>query len=128
VTRGPKRPQALLWLVVAVVPVFAWGALALYAHHNGERRHVPHNPPMILMTRLGHSLMQAQALYLYPYRLESPHLLMFYDNQLTDPEGDLQAMERHVARMEQMMGLPLRAKIYNDPLNYLFSCSGVDSA
>jgi len=112
VVRGPKRHRALAWLLAALLPILSWGALAVYAHRNGQRRHVPHNTLMTLMTRAGHNLMEAQAVYLYPHRLESQRLVMFYDDQVTDPEGDLGAMDRHVARMEEMTGLSLQAKIY----------------
>jgi hypothetical protein len=50
--------------------------------------------------------------YTYPHRLESERLVMFYDDGLTDPERDLAAMDRHVARLEALTGSPLRAKIY----------------
>jgi hypothetical protein len=56
--------------------------------------------------------MEAQAVYLYPYRLETERLVMFYDDGVTDPEGDIRAMDQHVARLEELTGLRLRAKIY----------------
>jgi hypothetical protein len=37
---------------------------------------------------------------------------MFYNDGLTDPEGDLQAMDQHVADMEKRTGLSLKAKIF----------------
>jgi len=67
---------------------------------------------MVLMARAGHSLMEAQAVYLYAHRLESERVAIFYDDRVTDPEGDLRAMDLHVARMEEMTGIRLRAKIY----------------
>jgi len=110
--RGPKRLGASAWLLVALVPVLSWTALALYAYRNGQKAHVPRNLAMILMMRAGHSLMEAQAAYFYPHRLESQRLVMFYTDEVTDPEGDLQAMDQHVADMEERTGRPLRAKIY----------------
>ena len=110
--RGPKRLGALTWLLVALLPVLGWAALARYAYRNGREAEVPRDPAMVLMMRAGHSLMEAQATYLYAHRLESQRLVMFYPDGLTDPEGDLQAMDRHVADMEDRTGLPLRAKIY----------------
>jgi len=110
--RGPKRLGASVWLLVAILPVLNWTALALYAHRNGQKAHVPRNLAMTLMMRAGHSLMEAQAVYLYPHRLESQRLVMFYNDGLAHPESDLRAMDQHVADMEERTCLPLKAKIY----------------
>jgi hypothetical protein len=58
------------------------------------------------------SLMEAQVQYAYPYRMESERLVMFYDDRITEPRRDLDAMEKHVARMEVITGKSLRAKIH----------------
>jgi hypothetical protein len=110
--RGPKRFGALAWLLVALLPVVSWAGLAQYAYRSGQRSNVPRNPAMVLMMRTGHSLMEAHAVYLYPHRLESLRLVMFYDDDLADPEGDLRVMDQHVANLESLTGLSLRAKIY----------------
>jgi hypothetical protein len=112
VLRGPKRLGALAWLLVALLPVLGWVTLAWYAYSNGQKGEVPRNTAMILMMRAAHSLMEAEATYLYAHRLESQRIVMFYQDGLTDPEGDLQAMDRHMADMEERTCLPLRARIY----------------
>jgi hypothetical protein len=112
ILRGPKRSAALAWLLVALLPLLVWASMAYYAYRNGQKHGQPHDLPMILMTRVGHNLMETEAIYLWPSRLESARLVMFYDARITDPEGDLRAMDQHVARLEQMTGLPLRTKIY----------------
>lgn len=112
VLRGPTRIGAAAWVLVSLLPVLSWGELACYAYRNGQECELPRNPAMILMTRTGQSLMEAQATYLYPHRLESQRLVMFYGDGLADPQGDLRAMDRHVQEMEQLTGLRLRAKIY----------------
>jgi hypothetical protein len=86
--------------------------MAYYAYRNGQKHSNPHDLPMILMTRVGHNLMEAEAIYLCPSRLENERLVMFYDAKITDPEGDLRAMDQHVADLEQISGLPLRTRIY----------------
>lgn len=107
-----RRRAVLAWTLSALLPVLLWGSLGVYAHRNGQMRYQPHNLPMNLMTRVGHNLMEAQAVYLYPHRLETERLVMFYGDGVADPEGDIQAMDRHVARLEELIGRPLRAKIY----------------
>jgi hypothetical protein len=112
VLRGGRRRAALGWSLCSLFPVLVWVSLGLYAHRNGQKGYHPHNLPMTLMTRVGHNLMEAQAVYLYPHRLETERLVMFYGDSVIDPGGDIQAMDRHVAHLEEMTGLPLRAKIY----------------
>jgi hypothetical protein len=60
----------------------------------------------------GATLMEAQARYVYPHRLETDRLVMFYRDGLADPEGDANAMDRHVAQLEEMTGLVHRQKIW----------------
>jgi hypothetical protein len=57
------------------------------------------------------SLMRLEASVEYPNRLETDRLVMFYD-RLGDPRRDAEAMDRHLARMEKMLGGPLRAKVF----------------
>jgi hypothetical protein len=37
---------------------------------------------------------------------------MFYRDDLADPQGDAEAMNRHFARLEEMTGMPHRAKVW----------------
>jgi hypothetical protein len=110
--RGPSRGRAVAWLVAGLVPVAGWTALALKTQRNWQKRYVPHDIPTILMMRTAHSLMEAEAAVFYVRRLESQRLVMFYGDSVTDPDGDLRAMDQHVAEMERTTGLPLRAKIH----------------
>jgi hypothetical protein len=110
--RGPRRPAALAWALAGGVPAALWLALAGYGFHQWGKRQVPHNLPSSLAQMAAASLMETQARLTYPHRLESQRLVMFYDDRVTDPEGDIQKMDRHVATMEEETGLPLRTKIY----------------
>jgi hypothetical protein len=60
----------------------------------------------------GLSLMEAQAPFAYPGRLETSRLVMFYDDRVQKPEADIQAMDQHLAQMELETGLYLREKIH----------------
>src|SRR5579872_5240807 len=55
--------------------------------------------------------MQGEAQYLYPHRLQTPHLVMYY-RSLANPRGDIEEMERHVVRLQHLIGRPLRAPIH----------------
>jgi hypothetical protein len=110
--RGPQRVRAFGWALAALVPALAWALLGLYGSRSWGTRSVPQNLPFTLVKMAGASLMEAQARYLYPHRLETQRLVMFYRDGLEDPKGNAEAMDRHVARLEELTGLPIREKIY----------------
>jgi hypothetical protein len=112
VCRGPRRLAALRWSAISVLPGLVWPALGLYGFHKWSRREVPHELAFTLVKMAGATLMEAQAQYLYPHQLETERLVMFYSDGLADPEGDANAMDRHVAQLEEMTGLVHRQKIW----------------
>jgi hypothetical protein len=109
---GPRRVAAITWAVLGVLPPLFWLALGWYGQRQWGSRNVPHNLPLALVRMAGASLMEAQARYLYPHRLETDRLVMFYDDAVADPQRDLETMDRHVARLQETTGLTLRAKIW----------------
>jgi hypothetical protein len=110
--RGPRRVAALGWAGISLLPGLVWPALGWYGFHEWHRREVPHNLPFILVKMAGATLMEAQARYLYPHRLETERLIMFYRDDLANPQADAEAMDQHVARLEGLTGLVHRAKIW----------------
>ncbi len=110
--RGPKRSVATLWLGIALMGPLLWGALGWYGQSQWSRRNVPHNWPMTMVKMMGASLMEAQARYFYPHRLETDRLVMFYGDGISDPEAEALQMDRHLARMEALTGVVLKAKIW----------------
>lgn len=115
VIRGPRRLVAGACAVVSLVPLIWWGYVGMYAYDNWRQRFVPNDLPndlpMNLAKMLAMPLMRLEASVEYPQRLESDRIVMFYD-VLNRPRNDLEAMERHVARMEGMLGKPLRSKVF----------------
>jgi len=55
--------------------------------------------------------MRLEVAFEYPNSLDTERLVMFYD-RLSNPRGDAATMDRHVARLEMLLGRPLRAKVY----------------
>jgi hypothetical protein len=110
--RGPQRARAFGWTILAVLPATGWALLGLYGSRSWGNRAVPNNPAFTLVKIAGASLMEAQARYLYPHRLETQRLVMFYRDGLEDPTRDAATMDRHVAHLEELTGLPIREKIY----------------
>jgi hypothetical protein len=86
--------------------------LGLYAVRELGRGYAPNNFCWKLITMATASVMEVQAAYTYPSRLETGRLVMFYDERVTRPQRDAEVMEKHVARLEAMTGRPLRAKIH----------------
>src|SRR5262249_28577876 len=110
--RGPRRRLVLAWGVGSLVPALFWGLLSLYAIHQLGKGEFPNNVWWKLVSLSSGTVMEAQAVYLYPHRLETKHLVMFYDDRVDRPRRDADGVEGVVARLEAMTGRPLRAKIY----------------
>jgi hypothetical protein len=112
IARGPRRLGALAWGFVCLLPVGLWAALAVYVLHLASSARTPKNTLTHIAGMAVTSLMELEAKYTYPHRMESERLVMFYDDRLTNPQRDLQAMDGHVAELETITGTPLREKIH----------------
>jgi hypothetical protein len=109
--RGPFRLWALACIVVALIPLVFFGFVGLYAMVEWRERRVPNNLPMNLAKVMGVTLMRLEAAFDYPIQLETERLVMFYDS-LDHPAEDVDAMDRHLAAMETMLGGSLRGKVF----------------
>jgi hypothetical protein len=97
---------------LAILPVGLWVAFGTYLLHLKSSGQSPKNICVHIANMGAASLMEIKAAYTYPHRLESERLVMFYDDRVTNPQRDLEAMDQHVARLEALTGNPLREKIY----------------
>ena len=111
VIRDPTGSSALAWMVLALIPLVFFGFVGLYAMIEWRDRWVPNNLPMNLAKVMGVTLMRLEASIEYPNRLETERLVMFYD-RLEHPREDAEAMDRHLAAMEAMLGGSLRGKVF----------------
>jgi hypothetical protein len=109
--RGPQRQGALLLALVAVIPAAFWAGVGYTAHRNWQERWVPNTFVMNLAKVMGATFIRAEADYEYPRRLETGRLIMQY-RQLDRPDGDLAAMDQHLARMEKLLGEPISSRVY----------------
>ena len=109
---GPHRRAALCWGIVAFVPSLLWIWLAMFGLREASNGDAPNTLPWKLVVMATASGMEAQARWMYPHRFETDHLVMFYDERVRHPQRDAEAMERHVARLEAVTGVTLRAKIH----------------
>ena len=111
VIRGPYRLAALALMVLALIPLLFFGFVGLYAMTQWRDRWVPNNLPMNMAKVMGVTLMRLEASIEYPNQLETERLVMFYDH-LEHPREDAEAMDRHLAAMETMLGGSLRGKVF----------------
>jgi hypothetical protein len=109
--RGPRRFLAFGWTLLALLPLVFWSYVGLYAMACWRDRWVPNDLPMNLAKVLGATLMRLEASIEYPNRLETGRLVMFYKG-LDEPQRDAEAMDRHLARMETMLGGKLRGRVF----------------
>jgi len=107
-----RRWCDLVWTLAAFAPLCLCGVWGGYAYVCNNRRDVPRNLPTKLMVLAAASVLEAREVYLSRYRIETPRPVMFYDASVTQPQADAEAMDRHVARMEELTGLKLRNKIF----------------
>ena len=110
--RGCWRAIHIRWTIAAVLPGLIWAGAVGYALHQFNRRDIPRNWAMRMIELAGASVMEARAVYLTPHRIETQRLVMFYGPGVFNPQRDANEMDRHVARMEELTGLRLRAKIF----------------
>src|SRR5262249_40571443 len=111
--RGPRRPAAAAWAFVCFVPLALWLGLAAFTLRLvATGQSFPRSIFSDLAGMAIASLMEGQAQWTYPHRLESPRLVMFYDDRVSAPYKDLEAMDRHVAELEAVTDRPLRAQIH----------------
>jgi hypothetical protein len=66
---------------------------------------------MKLMGPAGAALIDAQLRWLYPHRFEGEHVVMIYD-QAEDVEHQVAAMDRHIARLDAILGRSSKAKVH----------------
>lgn len=108
--RGSRRGAALL-VVVAIVPLGFWASVGLYGRSCWHVRFVPHNLMMNLAKVAAAMIFRLEAEREYPNRIVTDRLVMLYD-RLDDPARDAQAMDEHLRRLEQLLGSPLREKVF----------------
>jgi hypothetical protein len=84
VMRGPRRLAGITWAVLGLLPPLFWLTLGWYGQRQWGSRNVPHNLQLALVRMAGANLMEAQASCLYPHRLETDRLVMFYGDGVID--------------------------------------------
>jgi hypothetical protein len=101
---GPGRWAGLVWALLGVTPLLLWAALVAYMFHELAQRYLPNNDAHKVGRMAAINLLEGHAWLLYPYRIETDRLIMYYGNGVGDPAGDAAAMDTHLARLEKVLG------------------------
>jgi hypothetical protein len=109
--RGPRRLAALGSVLLALPPPALFAVAGWYTQTQWASRRVPQNLLTLLGRMSGASLMRAEADLFYLHRLETERLVMYHTDPAA-PEKYAREMDAHVARMEKLLGAPLRRKIH----------------
>lgn len=111
IVRGPRRWTAFCWVSTAIIPALLWAAHTSYIFAALADRRMPIDWAGKTAVVAGAALADAEARFRYPRRLSSERVVMIYD-ELTDPSRDLAAMDRRVARLEDLLGRPMLGKVH----------------
>jgi hypothetical protein len=112
VLRGPCRRAAFGWATLAVVPLPLWAALAGYMFFVQGRSNLPNTQAHKVGRMAAVTLLEGHVRVRYPHRLETARLVMYHDDQVTDPAGDAAAMDAHLAHLEEVLGRRQHSRIH----------------
>ncbi len=88
------------------------GMVTGYMFYEQGRRNLPNNAVHKVGRMAAVTLMQSNALFRYPNRLETDRLIMYYDAPVSEPIADAVAMDAHLARLEEILGKQQHSKIH----------------
>jgi hypothetical protein len=111
VVTGPGRWAGLAWALLGVTPLLLWAALVVYMFHEQAERYLPNNDVHKVGRMAAINLLEGHAWLLYPHRIETDRIVMYYGDGVADPAGDAATMDAHLARLEGVLGVRQREKI-----------------
>ena len=115
IARGPKRISAVGWGLLTLLPLFIW-----YSHVSLTMQMVQEireRTPTISCYMLSNEAIAAAAIdglarFQLPHRLEGKRIVMFYDDQIENPEADLAAMDTFIENEESHLGRTMPQKLH----------------
>jgi len=108
---GPGRWAGLAWACLGASPLLLWAALVVYMFHEQAERYLPNDDAHKVGRMAAVNLLEGHAWLLYPRRIETDRLVMYYGDGVGDPAGDAAAMDAHLARLEGVLRRWQREKI-----------------
>ncbi len=109
--RGPRRWNAVTWMLFGILPALWMGALVEYAiRFSSGRNHRPN--PLLRWAEGGSSiLVEPYVRVFYPHRYEGQRFVMWSNSPQPD-QAEMDAMDAHIRDMEQTFGRRSDYKVY----------------
>lgn len=110
---GPRRRLAVAIAILGLTPVVWFGLFARQTQMNVlERQRVGSMSMLPMLGLWTSSLIDAQARWQYPRRVDGKHATLIDDGQIAEPHALLLQLDEHISRMAQELGQqPSSAKV-----------------
>jgi hypothetical protein len=113
IIRGPRRREALSWLLLGSAPLWFLGGSFFYGLAIGNGRTIPINLAIKLMAPLGESVMDLEARFRYPQRTVGDKVVMISTAMpVEEARAQVAAMDRHVRALEARLGRATTGSIH----------------
>jgi hypothetical protein len=100
---GPRRKAMFGWSVISVMPLFLTALVVGYMFYEQGHKNLPNTQVHKIGRMAAVTLMTTHAQLRYPHVVKTDRLVMYYDDRVTDPGGDMAAMATHLARLEEVL-------------------------
>lgn len=110
--RSPRRQATLGLALVGFSPILLSVLLVGYMFFEQGRKNLPNTQAHKIGRTGAVSLLKAHARFRYPHRVETARLVMYHDDSVADPTGDVLAMDVHLARLEEVLGRRQHSRIH----------------
>lgn len=109
--RGPHRRTASATLLLGTTPFWLLGAVVSYVLWRSSEGWIPFNVLIAQGAAMGASLGDLELRLRYPDRTEGERVVMFH-RDAQNAEEQVAAADRHLARLELLLGGPARGKVH----------------
>ena len=114
---GHERLRSLGWLLLSIFPVSFWGWLILTGLAASQSRVLKLDFKLKACAGVGASILDGVCRIQFRHRLEGDKCVMIYNDPPEtaapfDPKADVAAMDRHIERLEELIGRKCKAKVH----------------
>ena len=102
---GPSRFASVMWCIASVVPGAVVAGDLRYAQRQWEQRLAPRTYPFVAAQCLAVSAMHVGASRAYRYKLDTDHVRMYYQPDLTEPRRDAELMSAFVTELSARLNV-----------------------
>ena len=110
--RGPRRTAALAWMLLGMAPVCLWATHLSYGVWYAQGRQLDPNLLIRMSRPMFLALADAATRVLYRQRTEGRYVVMIHNGIMNSPQEDVSTMDRHLERMQSLLGRKMKSKVY----------------